>query len=223
MILPDQIIRTNRRTLSLAINKDGQIIVHAPNKMKEETINNFVNAKQHWLTSKLAIIRGNQDKFFDVINMKKYLLYGKQLSIYKANVKKIEIMNDKILIPSKLEGEKIMSALVNFYKKQAKEILYKRLNYLQGVLKIKCSSFKICNSKGRWGSCSSNGVVTLNWRVIMVEPQIIDYIIIHELCHLIEMNHSKRFWTLVETFLPNYNQSRQVLKQYGFLLELYRK
>lgn len=223
MILPDQIIRTNRKTLSLAINKDGQIIVHAPNKMKEETINNFVNEKQHWLTSKLAIIRGNQDKFCDVINMKKYLLYGKQLAVYKADVKKIEIINDKILIPSKLEGEKIMSSLINFYKKQAKDVLYKRLNYLQSILKIKCNSFKICNSKGRWGSCSSTGVVTLNWRVIMVEPQIIDYIIIHELCHLVEMNHSKRFWTLVETFLPNYNQSRQILKEYGFLLELYRK
>lgn len=223
MILPDKIIRTNRKTLSLAINNDGQIIVHAPNKMKEEIINNFVNAKQHWLTSKLAIIRGHQDKFCDVINMKKYLLYGKQLAIYKADVKKIEILNDKILIPNKLEGEKIMSSLISFYKKQAKEILYKRLNYLQGILKIRCNNFKICNSKGRWGSCSSNGIVTLNWRVIMVEPQVIDYIIIHELCHLVEMNHSKRFWTLVETFLPNYNQSRQILKEYGFLLELYRK
>lgn len=223
MILPDQIIRSNRRTLSLSINKDGQIIIHAPNKMEQDIINNFVKEKQQWLTNKLAIIRNNQDRFCEILNLKKYLLYGKQLAIYKADIKKIEVVNDKLLVPNKLDNNKISSNIINFYKKQAKEVLHKRLIYLQDILKIRCNSFKICNSKGRWGSCSSAGAVTLNWRVIMVDPQLIDYIIIHELCHLVEMNHSKRFWTLVATFLPNYNQYRQDLKEYGFLLELYRK
>lgn len=222
MILPDQIIKSSRKTLSLSIGQDGKIVVHAPNKMKDELINNFIRQKQDWLATKLSIIRNNQNKYDDVLHLKKFLLYGKQISIYMADVKKIEVSNDYILVPKKIEAAKVQQSIVNFYRKTAKEILTKRLGYLQSVLKIRCSNFKIANSKGRWGSCNSAGVITINWRVIMMPPECIDYVIIHELCHLIEMNHSKRFWTLVETFLPNYNALRQSLKEYGFLLEMYR-
>lgn len=222
MILPDHIIRSSRKTLSLTIKKDGTIVVNAPNKMKDDIIKKFVEQKQDWLTSKLAFIRGNQDKYSEIINYKKYLLFGKPYNLALADVKKVEVLNNSILIPQKIDKEKISTAVVNFYKKKAKDILNKRLLYMQGILKIKSKGFKISNSKGRWGSCSSNGIITLNWRAVMVNPACIDYIIVHELCHLVEMNHSKRFWTLVETFLPNYNEQRQTLKEYGFLLEMYR-
>ena len=72
MILPDQIVRTDRKTLSLSIKKDGQIIIHAPNKMKQEVINKFVEDKQHWLSTKLALLRSNQDKYSDVLDKTKY-------------------------------------------------------------------------------------------------------------------------------------------------------
>ncbi len=222
MILPDHIIKSSRKTLSLTIKKDGTIIVNAPNKMKDDIIKKFVEQKQGWLTAKLAFIRGNQDKYSEVISYKKYLLFGQQYKLALADVKKTEVLNNSILIPQKTDKEKISSAIISFYKKKAKDILNKRLLYMQSILKIKSKGFKISNSKGRWGSCSSNGIITLNWRAVMVNPACIDYIIVHELCHLVEMNHSKRFWTLVETFLPNYNEQRQTLKEYGFLLEMYR-
>ena len=223
MILPDKILRSNRKTLSLTIKKDGQIIVQAPNKMSEEIIHNFIEQKQNWLANKLAEITGNQQKYSEVLNCKTYLLFGQQYSLVLADVKKIEVLQSQIVIPKKTEAHKIIHVLVNFYKKKAKEVLQKRLNYLQTILKITCNSFKIGNSKGKWGSCSSNGIIMLNWRVIMLPPACIDYIIIHELCHLVEMNHSKRFWTLVETFLPKFNEQRQNLREFGFLLDMYRE
>lgn len=223
MILPDNIIRSDRKTVSLTIKKDGQVIVHAPYKMPDKIINDFIGQKQDWLASKLAIIKNNQDKYSQVLSYQRFLLFGQQYSLKIADVKKPEVVNQSFIIPKKVEQNKILHTLINFYKEKAKEVLFKRLTYLQSILKIKCNSFKISNSKGRWGSCSSSGVITLNWRVIMINPACIDYVIVHELCHLVEMNHSKRFWTLVETFLPNYNQLRQDLKEFGFLLELYRK
>lgn len=222
MILPDQIIKSNRRTLSLTIKNSGEIIVHAPQKIQDAHINKFLEQKQGWILSKLAQIKGNQGKFSEVLSYNKFLLFGQEYKVLIGDVKKVEVRNDCIVLPKKTEPEKVVTTISTFYKKKAKEILLKRLYYWQEKLKIKSNSFKITNSKGKWGSCNSKGVITINWRAIMVLPACIDYIIVHELCHLIEMNHSKRFWTLVETFLPNFNQVRQTLKEYGFLLEMYR-
>ncbi len=222
MILPDQIIKSNRNTLSLSVQKDGTVVVRAPSKMKDEHIKDFVSQKQDWLTSKLLFIKNNQDKFNDVLCYKKFLMYGIKYSLIVADVKKIEVDKDTILFPKKVAPEKTMQSLISYYKKQAKEILLQRLMYLKGLMKIEPSSIKISNSKGRWGSCSSNGTITLNWRIIMLPPADIDYVIIHELCHLVELNHSKRFWSLVSMFLPNFNELRNGIKEYGFLLDLYR-
>ena len=222
MILPDKIIKSTRKTLSLTIKQDGEIIVHAPNKMKDEHINSFLQNKQAWLIKKLSQIKQNQDNHSEIIHYQQVLFLGKTYTIKLADVKSVEFMNDLLLVPRKLEQSKVIPAVINFYKKKAKEILIKRLDYLQSIMKIKSGSVKISNSKGRWGSCNSNGVITLNWRVLMLSPACVDYVIVHELCHLIEMNHSKRFWNLVSTFLPNFENQRAIIKQFGFLLNLYR-
>ena len=224
VILPDKIIKSSRRTMSLAIQGDGTIVVRAPSRIKEEHITKFVSQKQDWIVSKLAKIKNNQSKYGDIINYQKYLLYGNKYDLSIADVNKIEVRNQTqtILIPTKVDKDKILPALYQFYKKKAKEVLTKRLLYIKSLMRIEPKSISYSNSKGRWGACNSHGKITLNWRVIMLPPNCIDYVIVHELCHLIEMNHSSRFWNLVQTFLPNYAESRNQLKEFGFLLELYR-
>lgn len=225
MITPDIITRSNRRTLSLSILKDGQVVIKAPNSMSQDTIEKFVYDKQHWIREKLAQLHQNQVKFEEVINLKKFLLYGNQYSLKLANVKKIQTSSQDMCIymPSSTENEKILQKLKNWFKKTAKTILEERLNYISSIIKIKPNQFRISDSKGRWGACNSKGTISLNYRVIMLPPQIIDYVIIHELCHLIEMNHSKRFWTLVSSFMQNMEVQKQNIKEYSFLLSLYGK
>ncbi|MBR2909684.1 MAG: M48 family metallopeptidase [Clostridia bacterium] len=225
MITPDLITRSNRRTLSLSVLKDGQVIVKAPTKMSQEAIDRFIYEKQHWIREKLAVIHQNQAKFDDIIHMKKYLLYGNQYDVKIANIKKIQTSTQDmcIYIPTSIEPDKIFSKLKNWYKKTAKTILEERLNYISSIIKLKPNQFKISDSKGRWGACNSKGTVNLNYRVIMLPPQIIDYVIVHELCHLVEMNHSKRFWNLVSSFMPNMESQKHAIKEYSFLLSLYGK
>ena len=107
--------------------------------------------------------------------------------------------------------------------KMAKNILEERVSYISNLIKLRPNNMKITDSKGRWGACNSNGNISFNFRVVMLEPAVIDYVIVHELCHLIEMNHSKKFWGIVNSFLPNASELKHKIKDYGFLLGLYQK
>ena len=222
MITPDYIERSNRRTLSLSVLKDGNVVVKAPITMKDSVINRFVEEKQDWIREKLFLINKTISRFDDVVHYKKFLLYGNRYSLVLDNVKKIET-NDKfqIVMSNKVEPDKILKNLKLWYKKIAKQILAERLAFIESRIKLKSNSFRIGDSKGRWGSCNSKGPICLNFRVIMLPPSLIDYVIVHELCHLVEMNHSKAFWNLVSTFLPNVDKLKKAIKEYGILLSLF--
>lgn len=224
MITPDYIEWSKRKTLSLSVMKDGNVVVKAPIGMRNETINHFVEEKQAWIRDKLFLINKTKVKFDDVVHYQRFLLYGNKYSLILDNVKKIET-NDKfqIIMPQKIDREKILKTLKNWYKKIAKQILEDRLKFIESRIKLKSSLLRISDSKGRWGSCNSKGVITFNFRVIMLPPAIIDYVIIHELCHLVEMNHSKHFWELVNSFLPNTPKLKEELREYGFLLNLFNE
>ncbi len=222
MITPDYIERSNRKTLSLTVLKDGNVVVKAPIRMRDEIINRFVEDKQDWIREKLFIVNQTISKFDDVVHYQKFLLYGNKYGLLLSDVKRIET-NDKfqIVVPQKTEHDKLLKTLKTWYKKVAKQVLGDRLAFVENKIKLKSNLFKIGDSKGRWGACNSKGVISLNWRVIMLPPQIIDYVIVHELCHLVEMNHSKNFWKLVETFLPNAPALKNAIKEYSFLLGLF--
>lgn len=222
MITPDFIERSNRKTLSLSVLKDGRVVVKSPLGVKDEVIDRFVEDKQNWIREKLFLVSQTKRKFDDVVKYQKFMLYGNKYSLLLSDVKKIEVNdNFQIVIPKKTEDDKILRTLKTWYKKIAKEILSDRLAFLEKQVKLKSQVLRIGDSKGRWGSCNSKGVICLNFRVIMLPPQIIDYVIIHELCHLVHMNHSKNFWALVEKFLPKAPELKQAIKEYGFLLSLF--
>ena len=223
MITPDFIERSNRKTLTLSVMKDGNVIVKAPIKMSDEVINRFVLEKQNWIKEKLFIVNQNMSKFEEIRTFKKFLLYGNKYSLLLSDVKKIETNdNFQIVLPQKVEPENILKILKMWYKKVAKKILSDRLKFVEERIRLKSSMMRINDCTRKWGSCNSKGVISFNWRVIMLPPRIIDYVIIHELCHLVEMNHSKKFWQQVYTFLPSTPKIKEELKEYGFLLTLFK-
>ena len=223
MIVPDYIERSNRKTLSLTVLKDGNVIVKAPISMKDDVIEKFVFDKQDWIRSKLMTIKETKNKFDDVMHYQKFLLYGNKYTLLLDDVKKIETnANVQIIFPKKTEQDKVLKGMKSWYKKVAKKVLADRLAYVESRLKLKSKAMRITDSKGKWGSCNSFGTIVFNWRVVMLPPDLIDYVIVHELCHLVEMNHSKKFWTIVERFLPKSPVLKKNIKEYGFLLGLFR-
>lgn len=223
MILPDYIERSNRKTLSLSVMKDGAVCIKAPINMRDEVINRFVCEKQDWIRSKLAIINETKNKFAEVISLSKFLVYGNKYSLVPASIKKIQTSdNFEILVPQNISGEKLMRSLKLWYKKAAKDILTARINVIADKIGLMPNEIKIGDSRGKWGSCNSKRIIVLNFRVLMLPPAIIDYVLVHELCHLKEMNHSKNFWNLVGQIYPSFEKAKKAIKEYGFLLNLYK-
>lgn len=112
------------------------------------------------------------------------------------------------------------TALETRYRKAAKEYFAARVAYYESIIGVTHNSISIRDQKTRWGSCSSNGNLNFNWRLMLAPPRVLDYVVVHELCHRKEMNHSKAFWHTVEMVLPDYKELRKWLRENGRTLVL---
>ena len=124
-------------------------------------------------------------------------------------------------LPVDQRSEKSRAALERWYRNEAKRLLPELVARWQGRVGRKKPSFvQVRSQRRRWGSCSSDGSIRLNWRIIMAEPALIDYVVVHELAHLAVMDHSPRYWKRVERALPDYRARRKRLNEVGLHLWL---
>ena len=117
--------------------------------------------------------------------------------------------------PSQKEKTPYERRLEAPYRQAAKEYIPKRVAYYAQLLDVTYATISIRDQKTRWGSCSSKGNLSFSWRLILAPPKVLDYVVVHELCHRKEMNHSPRFWVLVESMIPDYKTHRKWLKENG--------
>ena len=223
MIKPDAIIKSNRRSLSITITQKGEVIVHAPKRLSMDNIILFINEKADWIECKRNEILKKQEDHKDILTYNKMLFLGKKYLKYEmAGVKKIELTTTCLLCPKGLDEKELLFKIAKWYIDTAKPILSERLEYLADLMQLDYYSFKISNTKNRWGSCDTNGNIKINFRLIMLPHKIIDYVLIHELSHLVEFNHSKKFYKVIESVMPNYEEVRKSLKLYSDILLLFR-
>lgn len=111
-------------------------------------------------------------------------------------------------------------ALARRYREAAKEYFPKRVSYYQAQMGGEYERIVIREQKTRWGSCSSRGTLSFNWRLMLAPPAVLDYVVVHELAHLQQMNHSKKFWDIVERVMPDYRSRRKWLKENGTKLQM---
>lgn len=223
MITPNAVIRSNRRSLSLTISKDGKLIVRAPKRLSMEYIYSFIKLKEKWIIGKQREIENSHLINHDLLNYDEFLFCGKTYNkIEVEKLKDIELSEDTIFFPANLEKEKQVVLALKWYSKITKEIIKSRVEYFSELMQVSFNRIKIDNSKNRWGSCDSAANIKFNLRLSMLPHKVIDYVIIHELSHLMEFNHSKRFYEIIETVMPDYKKHRAQLKEYNFLLQLLR-
>ncbi len=220
-LLDDCIIKhTRRRSIGFFLTGDNRLEVRVPLKMSEESARATVERNRKWLLQKVGAIlqarlpvRNFQDG--DILF---YLREPYKLK-FVHGLNDYIVLTDQICINSHLQNqaEKLLTA---WYRYQAGKVLVQRTLMWNARLLLKHRPVKISNASSRWGSCSNMGNINLNWRLVMAPLEIIDYVVVHELLHLEELNHSKAFWARVKEVLPDYQQRRQWLKENSHRLKL---
>lgn len=223
MIKPDVVVRTNRRSLSLTISKNGELVVRAPKKLSMDYILNFIKEKEKWIESKKKQMADTQSNNKNLLEYNAFLFCGKQYKrVEQEGIKKIELSKNTIIFPKCEDRTKLLTLAQNWYIGLAKDILKTRVEYFAELMQLNYGKIIIIDNKKRWGCCMLNSTLKFNYRLCMLPHKVIDYIIIHELAHLIEFNHSAKFYKVIESVMPDYKKYRQDLKTYDFVLGLIR-
>jgi len=145
-------------------------------------------------------------KSYDV--QKKFLYLGKGFFLHE------------LIDTSELGEDELVTNLKKFYISSCKKVIGERIKIYQQQLRVKPKSMEIVESRNQWGSCNSNKKITFNYRLAMAPIEIIDYVVVHELCHLIHMNHDRSFWRRVGSILPDYKKRQEFLTIYGHYMTL---
>ncbi len=175
-----QVIRSNRKSISIEITKDLSVLVRAPLRINDKKIVEFVEHKKGWIEKHIEFTR-------------------------QRNQKKVEVI--------KYGNEEIKELA-----RKAKEYIPQRALYYAQIMGINYERITIRSQVSRWGSCSAKRNLNFNCLIMLTSPEVIDYVVVHELCHLKEMNHSKKFWDEVGQVLPNYEIQKKWLKENGGIL-----
>ena len=215
--IPAKIIRSRRKSIALVIQPDGELIVRAPKRATRKQINSLIEKHADWIVKKQIQAKETQALFapHQFLEGESFPFLGEHypLEFVDSEKPKLVFVNQFQLAKSVEEEAEVI--FEQWYKKQAREIFTLRVEHYGQKNGFSYQKVKLSSAKRRWGSCSAKGNLNLTWRLVMMPIAIIDYVIVHELCHLRELNHSKRFWANVEEILPDYKTRRKWLKENG--------
>jgi hypothetical protein len=215
--------KKRRKTLSLNLRKDGSIVIQAPWNMPKSEIDNFFYRKKDWVGRKIReseeIQTGVSPKRFLPGEVFLFLGFSYPLMVDDRNNDGLPLLfsgHEFILNRNHLHRARVL--FTEWYQEKAREYIEGKVYQYSRFLGLYPGRVRIGNAKSRWGSCSHNNYLTFTWRLIMAPGQVIDYVVIHELAHVKEKNHSKKFWDLLEKTIPDYRRRRLWLKENGHLL-----
>ncbi len=221
------------RRLSLRIKTDKpELVLTVPRWTLDIEIRNFLNKQSAWIEKHWGKAKKQSAKRpkFTYQTGDTFYYFGEPItlkvipsSFFRPRIKVVE--NDLIISlhrTTKLSEGKhlIKKAVQDFYKQKASEVIYDRLQHFNEHYGFKYKRVTFRNQKTRWGSCSSAKNLNFNWRLIMAPIEVIDYVVVHEMCHLKQMNHSKKFWDLVGEMIPNYKVIKKWLRDNQYLLTI---
>ena len=220
-----QLIRSKRKTIAISFDRDGNLIVKAPVWMTSAEIESFVNAKSEWiLATDRRLKRAREKELASRLPLERgdllpYLGEKRELTVIREERSraKVKCLMGRMLlyVPYEADYEYKREQLEKWYRRQAQEIFAEKAEKFADILAVHFETIRIKDQRSRWGSCSGKRNLNFNWRLIMAPEPVCDYVIIHELCHLVHMDHSREFWLLVESICPDYRQYKNWLRENG--------
>jgi predicted metal-dependent hydrolase len=191
----------------LSVKNSSEIVLKTP-KVSNSFIQNLLLEKETWIKKQLLKFESSNSRKVNLED--EALLFGDVISIDSMEV---EFLRNKLLALKNTQEKNVLKSYDEFYKYFANQYLPQRVEYFANAMNLEFAALKFRKMKSRWGSCSSTKIITLNSELIKVKKELIDYVIVHELAHLVHMNHSKKFHELVESHLRDSQKFRQELKK----------
>lgn len=218
----------NRKTLEIRIEPPDNIKVKAPMAATEKDILQVVMSKAKWITQKLFEFKDMEyrPRKKEYVNGESFMYLGRNYSLQilpnsEGKSIKVKLYQGKFYIDTYTKDqEKLRQAMEIWYRQKTLEKVMESINYYQGYFNVKPNSVKVKEQKKRWASCTFNRDLLFNWRCAMAPASVINYIVVHEMCHMVHLNHSKEFWKLVEILMPDYKDRKEWLRNHGIRMDL---
>jgi predicted metal-dependent hydrolase len=212
-----------RRKLTITVERDRAVVIRAPETLSDDDVHGIVKAKRQWILAKLRSPQKYQDRLHppgkEVVSGESAPFLGRDYRIEITETDSGDVECDHLFtIPPAHQAER-REVLRDWYIAQAKEKILSRAEQHARELGVQFSRARIVDNRYRWGSCTVGDSVNFNWRLVKAPMFVIDYVIVHELAHLIEPNHIAEFWTIVRAKTPKMEKARAWLKEHGQALE----
>lgn len=205
--------RSRRKTISVSVEPDNRIVVHCSMRMPVCEVEKFLNKHSNWIKAKMRSHNEVNSENDDIINMKKILIFGKKFDL---------IFSDRNYIDENAVYIKDIKYIKNLYVEKFKDDFMELFNRFATMGKFSYGDVSFKAYKSRWGCCDRRGNIIVNFKLLMLDKDLIRYVIVHELCHTVYFDHSKNFWVLVERFCPDYKALRKKLKSFSFVINAYQ-
>ena len=187
------LINSKRKTVSISIDPLKGVVVKAPINCSEDSLLAILKKHEHKI---INLLRKNEAASQALEGEGKFMYLGEMKAMEHSDVRLLEA----------------------WLKEEASKVILGRVKAICAKMDVCPQKVSLRSQKTRWGSCSLKGNISLNWKLIFAPIEVIDYVIVHELCHLKQMNHSSAFWTLVSSYLPRYKIQREWLKKHSYLI-----
>ena len=220
-----------RRHVHLLVNEAGVVQLRAPWRYPVTMANELVASHAEWLIGQLARVERQRQRRPALVDGAILPLFDEQLRLrvdldcqldlaWQSELRervvgrgRVERRDRTLLVKAPRPGQDaVRELLVAWYRRTARPLLLERLGRLAETVGTRPKQVRIAAQRSRWGSCSSGGTISLNWRLVLLPGELADYVLVHELCHLTHLDHSARFWGLVESVIPNYRQRREQVR-----------
>lgn len=218
----------DRKTMTIEVEPSGEVNVISPINVTEEIILKKVKSKAKWIVQKQYEVKNiDVNKIIrEAVNGESYLYLGRAYSlqlICDENVESINVrlLRGKFIVTTYTKNQDIIKlALEDWYREKALKKVRGRVKYYENYFRNKVTDIKVKEQKKRWASCTKNNELLFNWRCVMAPSNILDYIVVHEMCHMQHKSHSKEFWDNVCVVLNDYEYRKEWLKNNGIKMDI---
>jgi len=217
------LVKRKRKTISIYVERDGDVQVIVPERMSIEEVENAIELKRTWIYSKLTEWEYFNDPKVEreFVNGESFMYLGRnyRLEIVDNQDTSLKLYHGSFSLRKK-DVKKANDVFKQFYKEKGFPKIQERVEHYKKIMDVEPKQIRIIDLSNRWGSCTDDGGINFHWKTLMAPMKIIDYIVVHELAHLIYKNHSPEFWSVVDKIMPDYKEREMWLDENGASLDI---